>query len=90
MQLVEGDRLYLGEKPACLSTRSEGERTGKDRFEIIQIARNIFSFVILKNSQKASLYPMPVLLCRVNAVTETRGGAALPSDLSCPRLAQVF
>lgn len=34
MQLVEGDRLYLGEKPASLSARSEGEKTGKDRFEV--------------------------------------------------------
>lgn len=72
MQLVEGDRLYLGEKPACLSTRSEGERMGKDGFHMIETVRNIFSYVTLKNSQKSSLYLMPVLLCRVNTVAGTR------------------
>lgn len=46
MQLVEGDRLHPGEKPACLSTRSEGERMVKDGFKMIEIARNIFSLVI--------------------------------------------
>lgn len=45
IQLAEGDRLHLREKPACLSTRSKGERMGKEGFEIIKMAGNI-SFVI--------------------------------------------
>lgn len=45
IQLAEGDRLHLREKPACLSTRSEGERMGKEGFEMIEMAGNI-SFVI--------------------------------------------
>lgn len=73
MQLVEGDRIHLWEKPACLSTRSEGERMGKDGLDMTEVARNIISFVVLKNSQKPSLYLMPVALCRVNTVAGTSG-----------------
>lgn len=72
MQLVEGHRVHLREKPACLSARSEGERMDKDGFEIIEIAGNILSFVIFKNSQKPSLYLVPILLCGVNTVPGTR------------------
>lgn len=55
MQLVEGDRLHPGEKSARLSTRSEGERAGKDDFKVIETARNVLSLVIIKDSQKSPL-----------------------------------
>lgn len=55
MQLVEGDGLHPGEKSARLSTRSEGERAGKDDLMMIETARNILSLVVIKDSQKSPL-----------------------------------